>query len=417
MAVRLHRKRMVPRRVGPPLATIAALTAFAVAPAPALAQELAPITDRDYALDLYSGSVVGSVRMIGMGGASVGFAEGSVGTLSNAAAAAVRRTTKSGDFAWDFHLDAQSAAFASDFDNNGLEDTDDFSSVIGTLGLVIQYKQWGVGVVATTTSTRIVEDDGDDATVDGVLEPKAIVGKVVIARASRDEAHTFGGGLRWGSLAMTRPSPGLDDIQMFSVSSPGIEAGYMWRPVEAKYRLGADAGMPISGGTIGLESCDPLDCEGYILPERVEVPWVVAGGGAYRLARTPWNKRVETKYRDELSLLVAGDLVITGWVADGHGVEAFARHTLQRSGLNIAVSPRLGTEAELIPGWLRLRVGSYWEPSRFRGVDGRLHGTAGADLRLFGFHLFGSEYRLKVSLTADRAPRYGNTGLSIGFWH
>lgn len=396
----------------------AAVTVTILAPAAAAhAQELAPVTDRDYALDLYNGSVVGSVRMIGMGGASVGFAEGSVGTLSNAAAAAVRRTTKSGDFAWDFHVDGQSAAFASDFDNNGLEDTDDYASTIGTVGLVIQYQQWGVGLVATATSTRIVEDDGDATTEDGVLEPKGVVGKLVVARASRDEAHIFGGGLRWGSLAMTRPSEGLPEVRMFSVTLPSIEAGYMWRPVEAKYRLGADVAMPISGGTTGLDSCDPLDCEGYILPDRVEVPWVVAGGGAYRFGRTPWNKRFETRYRDELSLLVAGDLVISGWVPDGHGVEAFARHQLQRSGLNVAVSPRLGAEAELIPGWLRLRAGTYWEPSRFEGVDGRLHGTAGADIRLFGFRLFGAEYRLKVSLTADRAARYGNAGVSFGFWH
>jgi hypothetical protein len=385
--------------------------------ASAEAQELAPVTDRDYALDLYNGSVVGSVRMIGMGGASIGFAEGSVGTLSNAAAAAVRRTTKSGDFAWDFHVDGQSAAFASDFDNNGLEDTDDYASTIGTLGLVVQYRQWGVGIVATATSTRIVEDDGDATTEDGVLEPKGVVGKIVVARASRDEAHTFGGGLRWGSLAMTRPSQGLPEVRMFSVTLPSIEAGYMWRPVQAKYRVGVDVGMPISGGTTALDTCDPLNCEGYILPERVEVPWVVGGGAAYRFGSTPWNKRVETRYRDERSLLVAADLVVSGWVPNGHGVEAFARHRLQRSGLNVAASPRLGAEAEIIPGWLRLRAGTYWEPSRFRGVDGRLHGTAGADIRLVGFTLFGSEYRLKVSLTADRAPRYGNAGVSFGFWH
>jgi hypothetical protein len=352
-----------------------------------------------------------------LGGASIGFAEGSVGTLSNAAAAAVRRTTKSGDFAWDFHVDGQSAAFASDFDNNGLEDTDDYASTIGTLGLVVQYRQWGVGIVATATSTRIVEDDGDATTEDGVLEPKGVVGKIVVARASRDEAHTFGGGLRWGSLAMTRPSQGLPEVRMFSVTLPSIEAGYMWRPVQAKYRVGVDVGMPISGGTTALDTCDPLNCEGYILPERVEVPWVVGGGAAYRFGSTPWNKRVETRYRDELSLLVAADLVVSGWVPNGHGVEAFARHRLQRSGLNVAASPRLGAEAEIIPGWLRLRAGTYWEPSRFRGVDGRLHGTAGADIRLVGFTLFGSEYRLKVSLTADRAPRYGNAGVSFGFWH
>jgi hypothetical protein len=381
------------------------------------AQEYEPITDRDYSLDLYTGSIVGSVRMIGMGGASVGFAEGSVGTISNAAAAAVRRTTKSGTWAWDFHLDGQSAAFASDFDNNGLEDTDDFSSAIATAGLIIQYREWGFGVVATTQRTRIVEDDGDDATMDRVLEPNAIVGKLVVARAFKDQEHTLGGGLRFGSLAFTRPDGAVGDVRMFSVTNPGLEAGYMWRPPETSFRAGGSLAMPISGGTVAVDTCDPMNCEGYILPERVEVPWSMAGGVAYRLAATPWNKKVDTKYRDELSLLVAGDLVMTGWVPDGHGVKAFARHRLQRSGLDLALSPRMGAEAELIPGWLRLRAGTYWEPPRFRGVDGRLHGTAGMDVRLFGFTIFEREYRLRISLTADRAARYGNAGISLGFWH
>jgi hypothetical protein len=395
---------------------IAALIGLAL-PGRAEGQEFEPITDRDYSLDLYTGGIVGSVRMIGMGGTSVGFAEGSVGTLSNAASAAVRRTTKSGTWAWDFHLDAQTAAFASDFDNNGLEDTDDFSSAIATAGLIIQYREWGFGLVAATQRTRIVEDDGDDSTEDRVLEPNAIVGKLVVARAFHDQEHTVGGGIRFGSLAFTRPAGVVGDVKMFSVTNPGLEGGYMWRPPGTSLRLGGALALPISGGTVAVDTCDPLNCEGYILPERVEVPWIVSGGAAYRLAATPWNKKVDTKFRDELALLVAADLVMTGWVPDGHGVEAFARHQLQRSGLDLALSPRLGAEAELIPGWLRLRLGTYWEPPRFPGVDGRLHGTAGVDIRLFGFTVFDRQYRLRISLTADRAPRYGNGGVSIGFWN
>ena len=41
------------------------------------------------------------------------------------------------------------------------------------------------------------------------------------------------------------------------------------------------------------------------------------------------------------------------------------------------VGARLGAEWEALPGRLRARLGTYWEPSRFDGVGGRIHGTDG----------------------------------------
>src|SRR5438067_1425244 len=66
---------------------------------------------------------------------------------------------------------------------------------------------------------------------------------------------------------------------------------------------------------------------------------------------------------------------------------------------------------------LRIRVGSYWEPPRFQDVTGRLHLTLGLDVRFWSFSLCGSQYRMRVSLGADGARQYGNTVLSLGFWH
>jgi hypothetical protein len=397
------------------LATLLAIGAIALA-RPAAAQYPA-VEDRDFALDLYSGSVIGGVRVIGMGGTSVAIAQGSVGTLSNAAAAAVRRTTRVGKFGWDIHVDGQAAAFAEDFDNNGLRDTDQSSSKLATLGLVLQYGSWGVGVAATTSSTEIVEDDGDPATADGILEPQGTIAKIVLARSFHRDEHTVGVGLRSGSIAMARPQPGLDDFRLFTVSAPSTELGWIWRPAEQSLRVGASGALPITGGHVTLSDCDPLNCEGYIVPNRVEVPWTAAVGVGYRVAPSAWNTRVPGFYRDELALLVAADLVVTGSVPDGHGLEAYARHQLQPSGNRTIFSPRLGAELELLPGWVRVRAGSYWEPARFDGVSGRLHGTAGADLRLFELTIWGRHYRPQLSVVADAAPRYGNAGISFGFWH
>jgi hypothetical protein len=355
--------------------------------------------------------------VIGMGGAAVAIAQGSVGTLSNAAAAAVRRTTRVGKLGWDFHIDGQAAAFAEDFDNNGLRDTDESSSKLATIGLVLQYGSWGLGVAATTFSTEIIEDDGDPATADGALEPQGTIAKVVLARSFHRDEHTVGVGLRSGSVAMVRPQPGLDDFRLFTISAPATELGWIWRPAERSLRVGASGALPITGGHITVADCDPLDCEGYIVPDRVEVPWTTAVGVGYRFAPTAWNTKVDAFFRDELSLLLAADLVVTGSVPDGHGLEAYARRQLQPSGRRTIYSPRLGGEVEILPGWLRVRAGSYWEPGRFEGISGRLHGTAGADLRLFEVTFLGRHYRPQIAVVADAAPRYGNLGISLGFWH
>jgi hypothetical protein len=153
------------------------------------------------------------------------------------------------------------------------------------------------------------------------------------------------------------------------------------------------------------------------LPERVEAPWTVAAGVAYRFSDRPWNISIDDFYRDERAVTLAADLVVTGPVSDGYGLEAFARHMLQPSGRHTVVSPRVGAEIEPLAGWIRVRLGSYWEPARVEDVSGRLHGTAGLDVRLFGFSLWGGHYRPQISLTGDLASGYGNTGVSIGLWN
>ena len=164
-------------------------------------------------------------------------------------------------------------------------------------------------------------------------------------------------------------------------------------------------------------ACDPNNCFGYILPERIEFPWNAGAGVAFHWGPTPWNRRIAEDFRDEKSVILGADALVSGPVAGGSGLEAFLEKRLQRSGGNASLSLRLGAEYEWIPGWLRVRGGTYWEPARFDDVSGRLHVTLGLDVRLWSFSLWGSRYRLRFSLAADAARQYGNTVLSLGFWH
>ena len=97
---------------------------------------------------------------------------------------------------------------------------------------------------------------------------------------------------------------------------------------------------------------------------------------------------------------------------------------MTRAGRLTTFSPRLGLETEVYPSYVRARVGSYIEPTRFGSEPDakafRQHATFGADVYLFRWTVFGlfedgTAWRATVAF--DLAPRYQSYGLSIGNWH
>src|SRR5690349_11561049 len=214
----------------------------------------------------------------------------------------------------------------------------------------------------------------------------------------------------------------LGNRSLFSLTGASLESGVVWRPWLSNLRVGGALAAPVKGKDVTTTGgCTVDDCYGYILPERIEVPWQVTAGAAYRFAPTQWNQWVGGHWRDERSLTLAADVVITGASPDAYGLEEFANQKLQRSGRDVVVSIRGGAEFEWLPGRLRVRAGSYWEPGRFLDraggeVGGRLHGTFGIEVRWLQFALWGP-HRGRISLTGDLASHYTNVGASIGFWH
>ena len=97
-------------------------------------------------------------------------------------------------------------------------------------------------------------------------------------------------------------------------------------------------------------------------------------------------------------LLISASVHADGDVSNAVGIESFIQRRVNRSGDLVTFSPRLGVETEAVPLWLKLRAGTYLEPSRFRDGSAREHATAGFDLRLFHWSLFG--------LLDDDGPRY-----------
>ena len=117
--------------------------------------------------------------------------------------------------------------------------------------------------------------------------------------------------------------------------------------------------------------------------------------------------------------LLAADLVLIGPTADGVAVDGFLEQKAIRAGRQLSLGLNLGVETEPWPGRLKARAGFYLEPSRVEHRAPRAHGTAGLELYLFKWDLFGwlDEFGVCASLTGDAAPRYVDIGVGVGFWH
>jgi hypothetical protein len=118
--------------------------------------------------------------------------------------------------------------------------------------------------------------------------------------------------------------------------------------------------------------------------------------------------------------LLTVDLWFAGRVTNGVGLESFLFQTVQRSGQKIVISPRLGFESEVWPTRMKIRAGTYLEPSRFENSKLRVHGTFGFDVSLFKWNVFGlwpDDYRWQLTTALDFARSYGSFSVGIGGWY
>jgi hypothetical protein len=367
---------------------------------PALAQ-FPPITSRDYAIDLYDGVAIGNAAMIGMGGAGAADVLGTAGVLLNPSAIAVRPTTDHDRWSLDYHFDFLTGRYSSDYDNNGQVASGGAQLFTGGLGG--RYHDWGAAVTLTSQTAPVVGSS---------LSADALRARFTLAAWLPQYDLAVGGGFQVASFELKQG----DNTSLFTISGTGLIAGATWLPHDESFRLAAAIDGAIDGGQVQAQGCDPENCNGYKLPDHVRAPWRVVAGAAVRLGPTAWNQPVITPFRDEEAITLATDVVITGATSNGNGIEAFGMQELQPSGRHTVIGVRGGAEYEWLPGRLRLRGGSYWEPGRFDGVGGRLHATFGTDLRVLQFHLWGVR-RGRISITGDVADRYRNIAFDIGFWH
>lgn len=480
------------------LVGLAALAA--AAPAPGLAQD-APIEDNGWAIDVHTGPVLSSSRIVGLGGAYTALAEGIDGAPWNPASYASRTPWELSWFEPDvaFSLLLPGAFSEADFDNNGRVGLTYEDFYFLALGLRLQFGRVGMGGLARA---QIFQISGGAEPIDVSL----VVANFGVGYSLFDGQLVLGLGGRVATLDVG--VQGGQPLVSYG-GAAGVEAGVLLRLAGQPWRAGLALRSAVSteedGGSGVVE--DPATgvrrAAGFVLPRAVHLPWELQAGFAFLIGRRPLNvrwlnprddertirdgltteqrrralerarssqgraaalarpataedvarwraedqawareeeqrrqreldgidERLEALMRERrrwlrslprLYLLVSLDVLITGPTADGIGLESFLSQAVQRAGSEITFEPRLGFEAEPWPNRLKVRLGSYLEPSRFTEAGYRVHGTSSLDLRLFSWDVFGlfdDPLDFKASASADLAPRYFDWGIGVGFWH
>lgn len=358
-----------------------------------------PIVNNNYNLDLRQGPIMGSARQVALGGAYIGVAEGITSLNSNPAGVAFRLERSTTKFDWDWTVGLNDLA-SKDFDNNGQTPPDYKDHRIRSLGLMGQYGPWGIGIF---NKAEILDlNDADGKQNEYVLS----VTSLALGRQFLERELTMGFGLRaTTSKVRTRTF----DTEFGNISGIGWDVGAVWNPERGPFRLGAVYSSSVRSHQ-SLENTGgvPVTVDGLIIPQQVILPATFGVGLSYVFDSAPFWKNHK--------LLVASDLVFTAPSENAVGVESVLAQTKQPVGTDRTTSVRLGAELETLPDRLRLRLGSYYEPSNYQGISGRTHLTGGFEVRLFHTSILG-EYDWSLTTTVDSARDYLNIFLSLGFWY
>lgn len=353
-----------------------------------------PITDNDFNVDLSMGPVYGSGRMVGLGGAYVGVAEGADGVTSNPAS--LLHYHKETEPRWrpGFTI-GWFKALGKDFDNNGSETSTFLDHQVVDAGITLQHGKYGLGFHLLGQPIQV--QTGDRRTEFSFLVSRLVLGRSFLDR----ELH-----LALAAVPVTLEARDKDSgSKLFKMGSASAEIGALWNPRRGALRLG----LAYRGRTAQDQPLDtsagPARAAGLFLPAEVELPWQVSGGASYLWSSVLGGRK----------LLVATQWTVVGKARNAVGIESFLEQKVQRSGQVGTMSVHGGMEIEILPRLLRARLGNYFEPSRFEGVSDRAHVTGGLEWG-FSHYWMEPDSTLTVQYAFDVSRRYSKHSIALGIW-
>ena len=262
--------------------TVAIIALLLSCAAPARAQP----ANNDFAIDLFQGPVLAPTRVVAMGGAYAGYAEGIAGFVTNAASPAVREPSSVSwfDQAIDASISIPLTIFENnDFDNSGDLDADYSSFLYLSAGGLLQAGPFGAGFFGDLQRYQLAfEPDGEENAV--------TVGRYHLLFGW----HFFGGQLNTGlggrALTLGISAPGTE----LTIAGASPQVGFLVRPDWTPFRFGATYRHAVTAAT-SSGSGARTDAQGIvragrlIVPDRVELPWEVELGTALQVGPRPLN--------------------------------------------------------------------------------------------------------------------------------
>ena len=423
-----------------------------------------PIETSQYTLDLFQGPVLASSRVTAMGGAFSALAEGAEGIPFNAAAASQRQpySTTRADYELNGSITFPGSVSNTDFDNNGHVGFGYDNFVFGTVGGFLQYDDFGVGGNVSLQNYSL-GTPLDSTDVNALTVRIFKVDTVASYGFFHGQLH-LGGGIRGAIFNAVDTSSG--ERLLLGTYGVGGQAGALWRPRDLPLRLGATIRSPVIGSieaapnvTRNPETND-RQVGRFYLPTGVDLPWEAEWGVAVQIGARPLNipwteeddyrdphvdetRRMDPGTRDtppsleprsasarrilrrkyrtlpRQKLLLSFSTLVTGPTPGAVGVESMLTQVVERSGQKTSVTIRGGGEIEAVPGRLQLRGGTYMEPTRFADSSPRAHMTAGFEVRVVDWSLFGiypDDNSFRVSGAVDVSREYFGWSLGVGSW-
>lgn len=373
------------------LLTLSALPSFAHA----LGE---PIVDNNYQIDLTRTVVTGSTRKISLGGAFTGVGEGNAAIPDNPAAVAYRARA----FMRTLELDMVLSTLATgddDFDNSGTTSLVYGDQALVDLGLMAQYKNWGIGFVsqlAVFKSENLPQNQ------------EAQFKSGTLATGYTNDARTVAIGVSVNPIgARVHPVDNYDP-RSYRLEGLGYGAGVLFHPGRGAWRFGAAYSSGVSSDEdLVSAGTEPVKVGNLIVPNGVLDTNVFSFGLAHE-----WNHFLG--WRGHAGLASA-DIRIFGQSPDNaQGSASFVSQTTKPVGQKTMATLHGGVETEILPGRCRLRLGAYREPSRYEGGSTRQHVTGGFELRLFPIPFVTRE--LSFSYATDYASRYQVHSFSLWLW-
>jgi len=372
---------------------------------------------------LPDGPLRGGPRVMALGGAVTGIAEGPESALRNPAAVA-NPDPRSGhaafpDLGFALHFLPPWGVYSQDWDNDGRRDGQvgplTSRGSVHSYGLVSgQYRHLGLAVgydlqsTAAETATR-----GYDV---ALFHLYGVVGVSLF-----DDALQVGGGVEstHGLITLLENRAVTDTVTFGGL---GAAVGALYRPAFQDFRLGAS----FHSGAVAPRVGTRPEIGGLSLPAAVVAQprlslgasWAVgAQGRPYNIPLEGWDAAPAFRPRERIDkVLLSAQLDVTFPVADAVSTYGFleqGERPPDAAGDQLRYTPRLGVEKEFLEGQVRVRAGGYLEPPLVSAATYRPHVTFGVESFLIRLPIVN---QVGVGVALDFARAYSNLSAAALVW-